>query len=140
MSNASCFQKSMKSVPVCVCLPYALCLYLTCTWHTHTHTQTSASFLVFFPCFSMSLSTSSSLYPVHPSLFQSTTLSLPSLGCCVFSLNFSSALTFLSSVGVCACFPPLFSVSPPLSHMGRTLSTLSCADLYDSSIIVLRTC
>ncbi len=153
-------------VPVCVCLPNALCLYLTCTWHTHTHTHFCfvpsifpmlqyVAFHFFQSLSGPSISSSVNHVACYPSGLKHNaqhththththifdlTLSLPSLGCCVFSFHFSSSLTFLSSVGVCACFSPLFSVSPPLSHMGRTLSTLSCADLYDSSIIVLRTC
>lgn len=77
---------------------------------------------------------------VHTHIFD-LTLSLPSLGCCIFSFLFSSSLTFLSSVGVSACLPPLsLSLSPSLALMGRTLSTLlSCADLYDSSIRFLCT-
>lgn len=103
--------------------------------------------------------------PVHPSLLQSTTWP-PSIWaktqCSTHTHTHKKSLTslFLCPVwGVASfhvIFPPLslflvlleyvlvfllfLSVSPSLSHMGRTLLTLSCADLYDSSIIVLRTC
>lgn len=59
------------------------------------------------------------------------TLSLPSLGCCVFSCHFSSSLTFLSSVGVCACFPPLsLSLSLSLPYGQNTLNTQLCRSIW----------
>ncbi len=175
VSNVSCFQKYMKSMCLCVYLPYALCHYLTCTCaHIHTHfffpsvfPMLSQGFRYVTFHFFLSRAFSGAALICFISLIRSIhlffsrprghrpsglkrnaqhthththththkvfdlTLSLPILGCCIFLFHFSSSLTFLSSVGVCACFPPRsLSLSLSFPYGQNSLNTQLCRSIW----------